>query len=77
MRLRQSQRFDRIRRTARMGEGDGHSAVGQVPGTDLLQVSVGIETACQSQVAELGEQIHRRCQRILHAENVDELRFGE
>ena len=45
-----------------MGEGDGHSAVGQVPGTDLLQVSVGIETACQSQVAELGEQIHRRCQ---------------
>ena len=33
MRLRQSQRFDRIRRTARMGEGDGHSAVGQVPGT--------------------------------------------
>ncbi len=47
-----------------------------MPGADLLQVSIGAETASESQIAELGEQIGRRRQRILHTENINKTGFG-
>ena len=76
MRFCQSQRLDRIRRTSGVRERYGNIAMAHMPGADLLHVSIGAETASESQIAELGEQIGRRRQRILHTENINKTGFG-